>query len=88
MVSFGAIAKCLPPGGAEWPRSSEICPRAAWWGGGWPPPFVRTSERKQQTTNFFRGSVTLFFTNYLITDRWMCIILWKRATHTLCYFTT
>ena len=25
MVSFGAIAKRLPPGGAEWPYSSEIC---------------------------------------------------------------
>ena len=25
MVSFGAIAKRPPPGGAEWPYSSEIC---------------------------------------------------------------
>ena len=25
MVSFRAIAKRLPPGGAEWPCSSEIC---------------------------------------------------------------
>ena len=29
MVSFGAIAKRLPPGGTEWAYSSEICDRGA-----------------------------------------------------------
>ena len=70
MVSLRAIAKRLPPGGAEWPYSSEICdpadirPSSTKLGGGLKP--VNFNFNPFSASPVFGQVQNLFLENLLL----------------------